>query len=894
MSGVMAQLLLWMWLAILGFLLTRVVLRSGNPWLVLGSALPVSMLALLGLSFPLARLSGHPRGWILAVLVLFAATVVLYSKREQWIDRPLEEFGFSPMQWACFMTLLTTASLVMHTREVLGPEDDYWIHFPLISLLHRGEFPPPNPFFYDLSLHGHFGRDYVIAVLGWLSGGGAALLSCTWIFNHALQASAFLLAFGLGRREGGTAGGFLMASFLFFGISVGSRVGLVDTYDNNNLLVYVLLLLFVALETTPQGSWRGDLFLAAGLGVYGIVYETHMLLVLIVLWAGPLLWRRPEGALHPRLWLRPLGLTLASLLVAAMLGGPIQDLALRMVGAREGEVHHAATYQEQKVQIGFPKSHLFQILVGPERYRRLSYVYQGKAFSGLQTAPVAGTEARQSFHYAFIFGPDVLLMHWLALYLGLPAGLWLLSKGSREGSMLWVFGATSFLVPALVDFGPVHEREYFRWEFAAGFGFAGALAVALAYLWRLGKLARVAVVLLAVAVTIGGERKVNRTFIDIDKLPDDRRALALSPFYPSARDWILGSKELRMDADLLDASLELKTRSQPHDRMLTDLDARSHWEIFRESTVCGLAGLRSVGHVSPPPWMQDGIAPFFRTAGWNLLWQTGDLRVLPSLGARWLLTHSPASRQLLKPQESETRLKEISQVGSVTLWRYIGPLEPLDKPLDAPVTLRALDMGPQTALQSEVAQPLTLLLDGVPAGTEVDVALRWTPLAGTDPGGPIEPLVLRDAAPEGLWRFKHALVAPLVEGDYQLEVTVNGSAVAVDPGAEEALKVRFDWTSQAQKIRLRSFGGDTVELAPGESALRPPLTVGLRLFRLDENRYSQPFGFEAKGLWTGEGKVTLRPTSPDFTFPIPEGQRADLFLLDRSGREVPLSLNEGR
>jgi hypothetical protein len=77
-------------------------------------------------------------------------------------------------------------------------------------------------------------------------------------------------------------------------------------------------------------------------------------------------------------------------------------------------------------------------------------------------------------------------------------------KEAHEGAVLWVFGLTSFLVPALVDFGPVHEREYFRWEFAAGFGFAGALAVALAQLWRQGRVAKVTVVLLAVAVTIGG------------------------------------------------------------------------------------------------------------------------------------------------------------------------------------------------------------------------------------------------------------------------------------------------------------------------------------------------------------------------------------------------------
>lgn len=899
MSGLMAQLVLWLWLCIAGFLLTRTVLRATSPWIVLGSALPVAMVALLGLTYPLSRLVGHPRGWMLAVLLMFVATVTMYVKRDRLIATSLDDFGFSPVQWACFMTLLSTASLVMHTREALGPEDDYWIHFPLISLLHRGEFPPPNPFFHDLSLHGHFGRDYLIAVLGWLSGGGLALLSSTWIFNHSLQASAFFLAFGLGKREGGNAGGFLMACLLFFGISVGSRVGLMDTYDNNNLLVYVLLLLFAAIEANRDSGRRADVFLTLALGVYGIIYETHMLLFLMVLWAGPLMWRR-SAKLHALDWRRPLAVSLGSLLAAALLGGPIQDLALRLVGGKDSRVDHAATYQEQRVQISFPKQHLFQILVGPERYRRLSYVYQGKAFSGLQNDAVGeGEDARQSFRYAFILGPDVLLMHWLALYLGLPAGLWLIRRGSREGALLWTFGLTAFLVPALVDFGPVHEREYFRWEFAAGFGFAGALAVALAYLWPRGKIAKMVVVLLAVAVTLGGERKVNRTLIEIDKMPDAQRAIAASPFYPSPERWILGSRELRMDSDLVAASLELKKRSQPQDRLVTDLDARSHWEIFRESTVCGLAGLRSVGHASPPPWMQDGIAPFFRSAGWNYLWQTGDIRVLPSLGARWLLVREPKHREMLgkAAAASPDLLKEVSRVGEVALWRYSGPFLP-DSSSDSGVskpTLVAVERGAESSLQGETVQSMTLVF-AQPLPAPGEVAVVWEPEPGTEPGGPIEPLILLGggSADGARYRYPHALVAPLVEGSYRLKVTVNGQAVATTPQSDKALSVRFDWTSLARRAEVARGDEQTVLFSPGGKELLPPLTVGMRLFRLDESRYNQPFGFEAEGVWSGQPRVQLVPTSDEFSFPIPDGQRPDYFLLDRSGREVPLKLDEGR
>jgi hypothetical protein len=286
--------------------------------------------------------------------------------------------------------------------------------------------------------------------------------------------------------------------------------------------------------------------------------------------------------------------------------------------------------------------------------------------------------------------------------------------------------------------------------------------------------------------------------------------------------------------------------------------------------------------------MPDGIAPFFRSAGWNMLWQTGDLRVLPSLGARWLLTYGDQGRELLQRQGRDDLLKEVSRKGKATVWRYLGPLGPGDGVAEA--SLAGVKRGPESMLQGETVQPMDLYFDQ--AVSDCDVGVRWIAQPGTDPGGAIEPLVLRGAtSPEGeRHRFSHALVPPLVEGDYLLEITVNGQPVKLaDTFDREALKVRFDWTSQARRARVLAFAGDLVTFSPGDSALAPPLAIGMRLFRHDENRYSQPFGFEARGLWQGPSEVRLHSLSEDFSFPIPEGQRADFFLLDRSGREVLLT-----
>jgi hypothetical protein len=878
------QLLLWFWLFGAGFLITRRVLKTGDPWLLIGASVPVSMLCVLGVFFPLARLMGHPRGWVLGSLLLFAGTMVLVAKRKSGSVEEIKPFGFSPLQWGCFMTLLTAANLVMHTREAIGPASDYWIHFSLISLLNRGEFPPPNPFFNDLTLHGHFGRDYLVAIIGWYAGDGIEMLKTIWTYYHVLSVSAFFLAFGLGRRVAGTAGGFLMSSFLFFGISVGSRVGMMDTYDNNNLLVYCLILLFVAFETTANNYRIGDVFLGLALGVYGIIYESHLVLFLMTIWFGPLLWRRSISGIRLKAWLRPLALSAVAMVIAAFLGGPLQDLALRATGLREVKVDHAAYYQSQRVRMKFPKEHLFQIMVGPETYRRLSYVYQGKAFEGLQPSSGAGMSARSNFHYAYIFGPDVLLMHWLALYLGLPAGLWLLRRACPEGQALWVFGVVSFLVPAFFDFGPVHEREYFRWEFAAGFGCAGALAAVLALQWkRDSRLWKVLVVILALLVTLGGERRINRTMLEIEKLPDYKRERALRPWYPSPRDWILNSPELRMNEDMLEAALKLRFRSSPADRMLTDIDVRKHWDIHQEATVVALAGLRSVGHVSPPPWMPDGNAPFFRTAAWNTFWQTGDTRILPFLNSRWLYSSDPGKAKLL---EGKASLKKVDTFGEVTLWRYDGSLEPKTAEPPEGAKVIAIDRPTSRELLGEVAQPMTLTLQNAPLD-EFDLGVHWEPISGTEVGGTIEPLTVRCEG--GKDSYLSYLVGPLVEGSYRLRFSINGHPIE-RVGEDSVLE--FEWTREARMARVKKFDGERVIFDPGEGTLRPPLRIGLRLYRLDGERYTKPFGFEAVGLWEGEPEVQLLPVEEGFSFRLPPSIRADLFLLDRSGREVQLEIEE--
>lgn len=849
--------------------------KETNPWVAFSLPLPLALVVLLGATRLLAFVMEDRTAWMLSMLAAAAAAGILWSQRDRL--PPLDPTGFTPNQWALLMTGLSGAYLYMHTRGIVGPEDDYWIHFPLISLLERGFFPPPNPFVEGLTLHGHFGRDYLLAILTAASGGDQMV--ATWGFNHALQVSTFFLACGLAvKYTGSRAAGILLPFLLFFGVSVGSRVGLMDTYDNNNLLVYAVLLALTVLLLDAQDAptWGRFLFLAFLLGVYGVIYETHMILFLAVVLLACLRSRALFG--------RALACAVLSLALAAVLGGPIGDLAGRFLGLRASEpVTHADSYQAQRVQIQFPKSRFLQIDLERDPYRRLSYVYEGKALRGLVGPLDEGG-------YTFIFSPKVLMMHWLALYLGLPAGLYLWRRGNRPGLILWSFALLAYLVPGMVDFGPVHEKEYFRWEFAAGFGFAAALALALADLWeRGGRPLRAVVVVVALLTMLGGERRLNKTIIEIQKAPPALARRLLSPFYPSSREWFLETEVLGMKEADLRLAAWLREKTGRRDALLTNIEGRAHWDIFRESTLVGLAGLPSYGHQSPPPWMPDGIAPFFRTANWTVFWQHLDPRALPATGATWLavdgtpeLVDRLESLESLRPgvrfEGEEGRLRAALAVERPPA---SGPVPELE--------VVGLELPEAGVLQSEVAYPVELTLSSEQAvDWEGPLGLVQEPAPGTDPGGSIRPLSLwvhLQIPAGGTARVPLYLVPHLVEGDYVVQPFVG--SVDNRLGTPSKFSWSFEERVSIPGIQMTGRQGDQVDLRVEFEdegfAVEGPVRLGIRVYDLVEERYQTPFGFD--GLATLEGGL---PETVEVSARYPEPAerfRLDYFLVSRSGHE---------
>ena len=222
----------------------------------------------------------------------------------------------------------------------------------------------------------------------------------------------------------------------------------------------------------------------------------------------------------------------------------------------------------------------------------------------------------------------------------------------------------------------------------------------------------------------------------------------------------------------------------------------------------------------------------------------------------------------------------------MTLWRYDGSLEARKKVPPPGARVVQIERPTNRELRGEIAQPMRLTIENPPEET-FDLGVEWLPVSGTNPGGKIEPLTVRCQG--GKSTFDHYLVAPLVEGSYKLQFSINGHPI--DRVAEDSV-LEFHWTREAGLARVKRFQGHEVVFDPGQGQLEPPLRIGLRLFRLDADRYTKPFGFEAIGEWNGEPEVLLEPLEEGFTFRLPETIRADLFLMDRSGREVQLEIDE--
>jgi len=633
------SLLLWRWSRWpWAGLLARRVLRERDP-LLAGALAP-----LLACSAVLVAANCGLRGATLLAAVVIPAFLLAFMRRTGY-----RVHGSNRGQKVLLVASLLVVLGYTHYAQMRFLDTDNWIHEPLITSYSMGIWPPRNPYFPELTLNGHYGRDLLVSVFG---SPGQDPLATVWFLNPLLQCAAFLALFASIRSLTGTFWpGYLAAMLMFFGANVGFRVGLADTFDGNNGVVYALLvlnlhLLFRLFRPAPAGrdgqqpvTWKSllPMWLLAGvvLGNFQIVYETHFGLLLLTGLTLGLVFRERLA------WAGLLVVAAVALPLAATEGGPLTDLARRQ--GRTEEVK-AVQNQGQRVSIRFPKDRLFTVQATDSIYQRTSAAYRTSLFSGLYRPP-------QGSGPMSIFDPRFLTTHWLPLYLA-PFTFWVLwRRRSLPGLGLWFFAAWAYLVPGLVDFGPIYEWEYFRWEFAAGVAWAGALGVALSFWlppqggwpvcagrdeqgWSLrlqrGALPVGLALLVLLADLAAAQKMLNDAVIDLQK--------ARVPLFTSAGRWRTLRPELRTSQADLDAARWLAERVQPGQRFLSNRTDDTPPGIWADAVFATRSGALPAGHAFPPGAEGTHAAPpSYADALSRAFWATGDSELPARAGVDWLL-----------------------------------------------------------------------------------------------------------------------------------------------------------------------------------------------------------------------------------------------------------------
>ena len=206
----------------LGWTISRYWLRYREwPYLFSTTCSLAVVLTLVGTNLVYRQTTDLPTSVAWALGLQLLASIPLWSLRgkDSAQLRPLP-------QWVTW-SLIGLGSLVLvytNAQQIANPDDDYWIHAPLQGLMRHSNFPPFNPFFSDIPMNGHYGRNLSIVIFSYLS--GADVFLSQHLLTSGLQVLTLLLfysAFHMSSNSRRTA--LLGTFFVFFGINAGGRGG---------------------------------------------------------------------------------------------------------------------------------------------------------------------------------------------------------------------------------------------------------------------------------------------------------------------------------------------------------------------------------------------------------------------------------------------------------------------------------------------------------------------------------------------------------------------------------------------------------------------------------------------------------------------------------------------
>ena len=731
-------------LAILHFLLATV-LGGAVCWKLLKerSALLIAGTApLLGSAVIVFNANwGAPPGVSVAIILALLASLAPLKAERPELDH------MSRGQWALLALLCLVVVSFTHYHNVMVLDTDRDLHDLHIVAFSRGIYPPVNPFFPDLAMNGHFGRDLFLSVFH--QKGSDPVVVNLWVVPWT-QLGAFLTAFASTLVfSGSKARAFLLSSFVFFGVSCGFRVGLIDTFDGSNALAHpwLILLLYLMVRLFYSPTWQTVLVAGIVLGTYQLVYMTSFALLLLTGFLLYLVLCRDR-----KKWLALVATGVIALGLAVTEGGAFTDLAHRgSKPALEKTIQNAGL----RVTVKFPKKALFQVMTSTAEYQRVSVAYHTSVFKGLYTKP-------RGSGYMYIWDPRFLTTHWLSLYLA-PLVLWF-ARRSAFALGYWLFGLLSYLVPALVDFGPIFEYEYYRWEFTAALGFAGAMGFVLGGMlernplsWNKedrtlrfgeGTAPYLAAWIIVIAGLLPGEKLLNDSFIDFQK--------SHMSLFPSSEEWRLSHPEFQLSKADLEIAAWLRGRTEPGTQILTDRLHGRPMDMWPDTTLAILSGAFPAGHAFPPRSVEtpQGNPAFLPNSMYTAFWSTGDWNVLKGSRVSWVVADT---RTLNDSVLAILKKSEYNQIGDV----IAAKVPPLPKQTGKPeIEIRKIELEEVDELRLGRRYPLRVELENSGSGGWVTLALRDS-----------ESSPLTFWVESGNHEYEWSLVTPLDEGEYTAELS---------------------------------------------------------------------------------------------------------------------------
>lgn len=712
--------------------------------------------------------------WLTLGLEGLSAVILATRGRPRW-----ERLGLSRASWAF---LLVGAGLVHFYVASTYADDDFFLHAPMQAQLLHGTFPVVNPFFPEVSYGGHYARDLLIVM--WAETSGWPLYTCQTPVTSLLQVVSFLVLYlACLRQTDSQTQACLATSLVFAGVNAGFRGGWIDTVTNNNAIAHLTfsLCFFLLLEALfKQPSPAASTLAGVALGGFAWAYETDFVmtaLALCLLAATVALWNKLER----RQLLTAAVIVAVSAPLAAVQGGLLKNLVDKVTRPAPAEpLDPILQSQNLEVSLRFPKENLGAIKLERGEGEELSLAYQ--------TLPGFRHHAPrpQRPGYVNVFSWSVLRIHWLPLYLAPLTLIWLWRRRHPTGLLLWYFGLMAYMLPALIDFG-LWEAEVFRFEYAASWGFAGALGLALGdwfeqrpgpgVLFRAGclelgprGLAGVVTALLVWASLYPSAYQLTERRSHL-RYPTE--GLAFESLHP----WAERRANLNLYPADIDCALWLGRNLESGDGLLTNFREEGPSNVLFEAAFLGLCGAQPLGHAFPLPHEALGTWPFRQTAPARAFWQSLDTSLLVNFEARWLFVRGApevAARlgsQLELAYQSQDRYLFACSIPKVEL-----PASDGQSPLVAEnlVLPEKLPIEAYRQLEFTLSNPSSQTIEGhylyyeLSSGDGlIDPRERF-----------LQPIDLKLRPGQSQQVALH-LVTPHLEGDYQLQLYLDGKALAM-------------------------------------------------------------------------------------------------------------------